>query len=478
MPDLIERSFIAWLLAEEQARQDQYRAYREYYDGDHDTAITERQRKYLQLKMGEEFRANLCPIVVDALAERLQVTGFRADGVQDTKFWEWWTASRMDAGQKVVHTGASRDGDTYVMVEWDDAHKRPTFTPQLALCNGDGVQVIYADDRRVPQWATKRWPLKTAGKPGKQRRLNVYYPDRVQHLISDSDEYEGNWRPYDAAGHAAEEPSIGADGQPMGLTVVHFANKPVGYNYGASELRDVVPIQNALNKAIIDLTAAADTTAFRIFWMIGDDPSALNVGPGQWVYTTRPPSGENGAAMGYFPGEDLGNLIAVIDALTMKVAQISRTPISYFQVSGMRPAEGTLKQEESGLVGKARDRQVVWGNCYEDMMYIARRMWNTYGPGPQLDETVQINTVWADCETRNEALLLQSLQVKKALGIPTETLWSEMGYDAEAIAKMQGSDEYRDRKSMAAMGLAALQGAQEEKMTRGDEDEGEDDDRA
>ena len=63
--DKVRESFLQWLATSDGDRQDRYRAYREYYDGNHDTQLTERQRKYLQIKMGEEFNANYCPIVVD-----------------------------------------------------------------------------------------------------------------------------------------------------------------------------------------------------------------------------------------------------------------------------------------------------------------------------------------------------------------------------------------------------------------------------
>lgn len=435
MPDLVQQSFIQALLNEEIDRQALYRAYREYYDGQHDTQLSERQRQYLSLKMGEEFRSNYCPIIVDALVERLKVTGFQCDG-QAEQLWQWWTRARMDGVQGAVHLAAARDGDAYLFVGWDNDEQHPTFTFEQALCDGEGVQVVYSDERNVPVLATKRWAMRTGGKVGKQRRMNVYYPDRIERYLSDSDTFEGNWQPYAEEGKAPVEPWLYRDGTPLGLPVIHFRNKDTGYNYGASELRDVVPLQNALNKTIIDLLAAADTTAFRIFYMLGDDPSNLSVAPGSWVYSTRPPSGENGASIGVIPGENLGNMIALIDALAIEIARVTRTPVSYFQVSGQRPAEGTLKQEESGLVGKVKDRQTTFGNCWEDAMYLARRLANTYG-NAGMDETVPISTLWADAETRNDKALLEGLQIKAMLGVPQETIWAEMGYDAQQIETMK-----------------------------------------
>lgn len=433
---VMEETFVRWLLEEEEARQGLYRAYREYYDGEHATQLSDRQRKYLSLKIGEEFRSNYCPIIVDALVERLKVTGFQCEGGQDETLWDWWTRNRMDGVQGTVHLAAARDGDAYLLVGWDNEQQIPTFTFEGALVDGDGVQVVYSDERNVPVLATKRWQMTTEGKVGKQRRMNVYYPDRIERYISDGDGYEGAWQPYAADGVPAVEPWRTKTGEPLGLPVIHFKNKDCGYNYGASELRDVIPLQNALNKTIIDLMAAADTTAFRIYWMLGDDPSSISMAPGSWVYSTRPPSGENGASVGYFPGEPLGNLIALKDSIAIEIARVTRTPVSYFQVSGQRPAEGTLKQEESGLVGKIKDRQVAFGNCWEDAMALARRLANTFG-GAALDETQPISTLWDDPETRNDKLLIEGLQGKAALGIPEEQLWREMGYDAAQIAEMQ-----------------------------------------
>jgi hypothetical protein len=121
--------------------------------------------------------------------------------------------------------------------------------------------------------------------------------------------------------------------------------------------------------------------------------------------------------------------------------------VSFFQISGHRPAEGTLKQEEAGLVAKAKDRQVYFGNSWEDVMMLARRLAGVYGE--PMDETITISTQWADAETRNEREHLETLKIKKeALGIPLQRLWAEAGYDADEIAEMEESDEYAARLAM------------------------------
>ena len=452
--DAVRMSFLQWLAEDEENRADRYKAYREYYDGDHDTQLTERQRKYLQIKIGEEFNDNYCPIVVDALAEKLSITGFDVIDAQKNIIQEWLTAIRLDALQKIVHLSAVRDGDAYLIVGWDSDLDRPTFEHELAFDGHEGVKIHYSKEHRGQvEVASKRWRAESGENAGYVRRLNLYFPNRIEKYVSDQRVFEGAWQPYmDESKGETSWPqwwtSTGAEGgEPLGVPVKHWKNKDQGYNYGQSELKDVVSLQNALNKSVIDLLAAADTTAFRIFWMLGDDPSGLQIAPGSWIWSARPPSGDDAAAMGYFPGEDLSPLIKLKDAFALEIARVTRTPISYFQITGQRPAEGTLKQEETGLIAKAEDRQVTFGNAWEDALGMARKLYNVYGSGG-MNEDEPIETMWADPVTRNEKELLETLRMKKELGVPIERIWLEMGYDDATIEKMKDSEDYQARLAM------------------------------
>jgi hypothetical protein len=452
----VQVSFLKWLVEEELARRENYDQYREYYDGVHDAQLTDRQRKFLELRANQEFRVNYCPIVVDALAERLNVTGFDA-GAQGADLWAWWKANRMDAVQQTVHLSAVRDGDAYVMVDWDNKRSLPRFALELALSQKDGgcgVKVTYGDNRQ-PAFASKRWRERQEG-GGLRARLNLYYPDRIEKYGSQIGA-SSQWQQQREADE--EWPIRWTDraGEPLGIPVIHFRNKDTGYNYGTSELADVLPIQNAFNKAMLDLIAAADTTAFRIFYMIGDDPSGLKVAPGSWVYSTKPSSGEGSVDIGQFPGEDLTPLIKLKDSTAMEVARVTRTPISFFQLSGDRPAEGTLKQEESGLVAKTKNRQVTFGNAWEDVMAMARRLANAFGGANLPDEG--LSTQWADIEIRNEKEHMETLELKLKLGIPKKRLWGEAGYDEATIEKMllEAADEEQAQAELGDRLLAAFE---------------------
>jgi hypothetical protein len=171
--------------------------------------------------------------------------------------------------------------------------------------------------------------------------------------------------------------------------------------------------------------------------MVGDDPTGLEVAPGSWVYTTRPATGDESAAIDYIPGEDLTPMIKLVESFVVEIARTTRTPLSYFQASGNSPAEGTLKQQESGVIARARERMTSFGNTWEDVMYMCRKVWNEFGQGERLDEEQTIECLWADPETRNERDLIETISLKrKNLEIPLEQAWREAGYSDEKVAQM------------------------------------------
>jgi hypothetical protein len=448
--DLFRLTYLTWLDSQESTRQAKYAMFRAYYEGDHDTQLTARIKAFLELSSNQDFSLNFCPIVVDALAEKLRVSGFQCEQGDDV-LWDWWRKNRMDALQSVVHRAAVRDGDTYLLVEYDDRLGRPRMSYEPAYDGTSGVHVVYSDENRnQPLVAVKYWQQTTGTGAGSMRRANLYYPERIEkYLAADG---AAAWTQFDDGSGEWPIPWVTAKGEPLGIPVFHFRNKDQGYSYGESELEDVVPPQNALNKGLIDLLGAADTTGFRVFTVTGDTVAdGQTIAPGTFLWSPNPD-----ARIGAIDGADLTSLLKFKDSLAVDIARITRTPLSYFQVTGQVMAEGTLKQQESGLVAKAHDRQVVFGNAWEDAMSMARRLANVYGPGG-LDEEADISCLWTDPESRNEKEHLEALALKAQLGVPEETLWAEMGYDAAAIDRMQEERQAAQTSGITGLGQALIE---------------------
>jgi len=445
--DSARQAYLEWLLYEDSARRSRYRQYREYYDGEHDTQLSERMSDFLQVKTGQQFNENYCPIVVDAKAERLSVTGFTCDYEDIAGLcWDWWQSNRMDARQNIVHTAAVRDGDTYVLVEWDNENDEPRFTFEPAYDGVEGVDVRYDPNHSV-LYAAKRWQIgaEDIENTGYRSRLNLYYPDHIEKYVSDSRD-GANWEHYTEDGDWTI-PWVDGNGEPLGMPVIPFRNNAQGYDYGQSDLANAIPIQNALNKSVIDLLAAADTSAFRIYVATGDDWSDFQVTPGVLMSSQKPD-----AKVSAIDGGSLAPLINLKDSFVMDLARVTRTPAHYFQNSRQRAAEGTLKQEEAGLISRIENAQVTFGNSWEDVMTMGLRLASVYGQQTVPDDMI-LSTQWTPAAIRDEDREIEIAKAKRGLGIPQEQLWAELGYSPGEIEDMKGSDEYRSRQAMMQMNM-------------------------
>lgn len=445
----IQASYIKDLTERERARWDEYRKAREYYDGVHHTQLTNRMREFLRVDRDADFTVNYCPMVVNAKADRLIVSAFDTDeGAQNDQLWGWWRKNRMDRKQGIVHRAAVRDGDAFVLVEWDSAANMPRFHYEPAFC-GEGVMVYYSEERRDEiAFASKHWVIKYGSNTGKMRRKNLYFPDRIEKYVSHDDVDAGYWRPYEDDDTDEVRPGglglAGVNwwtdngtetGEPLGVPIVHFKHNDTGDHYGTGHLANVMPIQDAVNKSMIDLLATMDVAGFGLLVGTGTDAWAgVKVAPGAIAAVSK---SRTEADLQRLPGDNPQGLLSVYNALVMEVARVSGTPLSYLQSSGQVAAEGTMKQQEVALITQVKKSQVDFGNAWEDCMIIARRLHNAFSTDPEIDTDIIIDTVWEEAESRNDKEQAETLAIKvEKLGVSEEQALTELGYNATEIAAM------------------------------------------
>jgi len=489
-----ELAYLAWLAGEEATRQKNVVLARDYYDGEHDVKLTERQKEFLGFNAAEErFAVNYCSTVVDAVAERLEVAGFSS--VNDevaTQAWRWWQLNRMDEVAQDVHLDAVRDGEHFVMVDWDEEERRPRFIPHPRYTDpqvggtGFGCKAFYPnDDPTQPMlYASKRWTETVdddqTGRRTRQR-MTVYRADQVEKYVlasSSAGGYQVDWQPIEDEGDGGwpVQWTDGA-GRPLGIPVLHFRNPGL-----ETELWDAIPVQDAINKTALDILAAADVCGFRILVATGFMPTTdgkapesdggnyIKIFPGAWVAIP------DGASLDALDGTNLEPMLKALDSWIMKLAQVTDTPPARFQITGQIARAETVKAQEGPLLAKVGARQVRFGNGWEDVMERARRLANAFG-GMGLDEEALISTEWAPAETRVEKDFIEMLGMKvEKLKVPLETIWAEAGYSQEEIEEMKGTEEYQARmamQEMAKVGLGTMSG-----RGQGDEEEHGSQDRA
>lgn len=459
--DEIRLSYLKALASEDAAEAEAVRSYRAYYDGEHPTYLSDRMKEFLSLTLKYDFADNYCAPVVDIAAERLAVQAF--DGGEEepgatlaTRAWEWWTANRMDQRQDELHLAAIKDSEAYLVVDWESVEARPRWTVNNKFDGTRGVKVHRHPDTSEIIYASKRWYEDNPTSPGQTGtpRLTLYFADRVERYRANV-KAAGGWAPVvsNENGQPVVFPTSWVDkaGQPLGVAVIPFTN-PRG-----SEIQDVIPPQDMLNKTLLDLVAAADVDGFGITYVSGVqkeiDPATgvereIVLGPGKLIRLSNPQ-----ARMGRVAPDDLTRLLSAADFWIGQIAAVSRTPQHLFQRWRSEPPSGeSLKQQEIGLLAKTGRKQVIFGNAYEDVIALSIRLANTFGAGKL--ETARLSTTWRSAEIRDEKAHLEALGLKKGLGVPEEQIWREMGYDQGQV------DQFRRQREASrdqAIGLMVQQ---------------------
>jgi hypothetical protein len=420
-------------------RLPQYDLYADYYDGNHSIHFATDKWKSQFASLFRRLSDNLCQVVVDAPAERLQVESFGveegggsgAETITQTA-GQIWQQNRMDVRAGVVHREALRAGDAYVLV-WPDVDGRPVFWPQLAsLCT-----VAYDQEYQGRQlWAAKLWLDYST----RRIRLNMFYPDRIEKYESSSayaqlteiPQSAGVFRPYES-----EPVEPWPLPNPWGIVpLFHFANNAWMSVFGRSELRSIIPLQDALNKTLADQLIAQEFMAYPQRWVVG-----LEVELDPVTGKARPPfepgadrlwaAANENIKFGQFNAADLKQYLEIEESLRLEIARLAALPPHFLtQWVGRPPSGEALRASESRFVKKVQDRQAEYGNIWEDAMELALRM------AASANESVRLTCNWVDAASVDEADRLANIMLKKQIGISTEQALAEAGYAEQDIVRM------------------------------------------
>ncbi|WP_347042030.1 phage portal protein [Brachybacterium nesterenkovii] len=217
-------------------------------------------------------RANLCPAVVSAFTDRVELEGW--DGTGAAAAQELTANGRLRRVLNLAVREAWTVGDAYVLV-WPNA--RGDMVPRFHRAD----QVTFAPDPEDPgafAWVTKLWV--DADHVG---HASVYYPDRLERWetvagvrTSKADvvtwpAQENAWRPAtDDDGPEVAYASVGVDGIPW----AHLAYDPNDDGgHGHSVLRDVIPLQDGLNHALHSVLVNVEDYAEPLRALLGFTPS-------------------------------------------------------------------------------------------------------------------------------------------------------------------------------------------------------------
>jgi hypothetical protein len=466
-PRKLEPGTLEWWLARLgkrlDDRRDRMERYEAYYAGRQPLAFVSDTFRAAFGDRFREFSSNFMSLVVDAHRERLSVQGIRIgehrDGDEDA--WRWWQANRLDAESQIAHTESLVKGLAYVLVWPDPISGEPEATIESALQVVVETQPGKSWKRRA---ALKRW-LADDGR----YRAELYLPDGIykfRSAQSSADFSASTWsqvaqwvrdevpgEPWPVANPLGIIPIVPLVNRPrLTGTVLNAYGRPVsgavGPDEGQSEIAMVMSNQDAINKLRADTINASDLAAFRQRWLKNwqveiDEKTGQPIEPFRaavdrlWILPPPEPEDPTGDAhqpeFGEFEQTDLAPMVSTIQMEVQALGAISRTPYHYLlPQSGQPPSGESLKSAETGLVAKVRDSMLHKGEGWEEVFRL-NFLFRDDARGHDLGAEV----IWKDPESRTEATHTDAMSKWKALGIPDEIIWEELGLSPRLIARVK-----------------------------------------
>lgn len=401
-----------------------------YYTGSQPLAFLSPEAK---LALGSRFgrmASNIPRLAVTALAERLRITGFTGDAA----LWADWIRNDLDQTSGVAHREALLLGDSYVIV-WADQFGRPKVTvesaKQVAVQIDPGTRQIAA--------AVKRWETRTT------TEAVLYLPDRIVRLRAN--QTGATTQGYNTIGELAN---------PLGVVpVVNLRNTDrILGDWGCSEIDDLKPLVDALNKSLADMMVTSEYVGRPRRWATGieltedpvldDNGNPVLDGNDEPVMTEVNPIPEGHRAMlsendaakfGQLASADLGGYEASVRVILGQIMAVSTLPAHYVGVFTDNPASAdALRASEASLTARAEARQATLGRAWEQ---VARLMVAVRdGRDPNMIDDIRVH--WADAATRSVAQEADAVvKLHQAGLLPASYALGRLGYTDDEIAEIR-----------------------------------------
>jgi hypothetical protein len=407
------RSLAAAKLDTQAARAREYQAYYDNEAGIIAILDTEERRTFRTLL--DEAGASWCELVVNAVAERLNVVGFRFDNDDDDELaWAIWQANQMDADHELIHTDALVTGSSFVLVAPDDDN--PTGV-SITVESPEEACVLYQPGNRRKRIAGfKRWTEDN----GQTTTDVLILPNQIV-----------TWYP-NARGPVIERNA--------GDALIEIVPQPRTRRWPRSELAPAIPFQDRICTTLFNRLVATDNGAFRQIWATGikiarevvttEDGGQVtkvrrpfDIGANR-LLTNESPEGRFGS----FAESTLEGYLKSVEQDVEHLAAVTQTPPTYLLGRMVNLSAEAITAAEVGLVAKVRRRSLHIGEGHEEVMRTALGL-----VGSPAATNLGAEVIWASFETRSLAQLTDSLVKMRTLGVPIEALWERYGATQEEI---------------------------------------------
>lgn len=421
-------------------RQAGYKLARDYYENRHRLVIPNAKLDVAFGKLLRNVSDNLCESVVDTLADRLRIDGWVVPEELEEAIEAIEERSSLLRVQGEAHVEAATAGDSYLFV-WPGRDDKVRISAQKA----DQCAVVFdSEDASQRLLGVKVWVER------KHVRVNAYWPDRTERYVAIK---AGTRMPKKAADLTLLPDDSVVANEWDEVPMFHLPNNGRIGEPGRSELVNVYPLQDMLNKSLADMLTTGEFHAAPVRALIGagelKDPVT-----GQVVRPTVSPgdvlSLAAGAKLDQFAAADLAGFLEEQKSLRQEIAVVSRTPLHLMNLDtgGNPPSGESRKTAERSLTDKAADRQTCFTDPWAGAMSLAVRM-ETRSEVP-----VVARPRWRPAETQTETERLDAAESKLRVGYSKRRVLLELGLPVDVVDEMlkdarTEADAAADRRARA-----------------------------
>lgn len=393
-----------------------------YYDG-------KQPLNYLAPEIAAQVGRRLSSLVInwprtiaDSVQRRTYVEGFRVGnaGSVDAELERLWQESDMDEASQLAQLDALVHGSAYLLV-W--GNEQDPLSPRITVESAHQMTVSRFPGSRELRSALKRWT------DWEWDYATLYLADAIFRFVkpASSSGVVAKWQLEDVI----ENPLLA-------VPVVPLVNRPRLLKLdGESELTDVIPLADAVNKLATDMIVASEFHAMPRRWATGiqipsggaDKAQMQAEAAAYWDGATKGKTWLAGAGVqfGQFSEANLDNFVSAIQLLTAQIAAVAGLPPHFLGINTDNPASAdAIRAAEATLVERAQEKHRTWSGAYEQAMRLAVAARDGV-PVASLDSDLRrMETVWRDPATPTPAQSMDAAVKGVQAGIYDEAAAQEV----------------------------------------------------
>ena len=382
------------------------------------------------------FRENWCTVVIDATMDRMELFGWScADETINSMLSDLWTTSGLALESNEIHESALICGESFLVGWQDEGQPLEFYYNDPRMC-----AVFYDDDHpRQKTFAAKWWDSDEGC------RIVLYYPDRLEKYIArgrkmaEIDDAHGGYGAF-----FQEEVATNPYGM---IPVFHFRN---ALRTIKSELKNVIELQDAVNKLLCDMMVVAEFDAFPARYVISNtDIQTLKNSPNQiWDLPAGLGEGQ-GTQVGTLEAANLANYSNQINDLATAIAVITSTPKHYFERTGAQVSGEALIVMEAPLVKKVERKRELFGDTWQEVAQFALAV-----SGKTVNKA-DILPQWGNAESDQPLTETEVIKNYRGAGLSMKSSLRLAGYTAAEIETIEeeSAEEKQEQKDLAKLYL-------------------------